>query len=260
MTSTAASPRLHVVREGNGPVVVLSHALGCDLHMWDGVAALLARAHTVVRYDHRNHGASARVPDAISIDTLAHDAAELIEREAGGEPVHFVGLSMGGMTGQALAARRPELLRTLVVANSASHYPDQATWRARAETVGAKGVAAVAQGAVERWLTPTFAATAEGAVVAKQLHDVLVRNDDASYLASCAAVAAIDFRESNRRISTPTLVIGGTQDLATPMAMSQQMVDQIPGARLATIDAAHVSAAELPDEFAEILIGFWRSL
>lgn len=259
-TFSSTFPRLHVVREGNGPVVVLSHALGCDLHMWDGVAAVLARAHTVVRYDHRNHGASARVPGAMSIDTLAQDAAELIEREAGGEPVHFVGLSMGGMTGQALAARRPELLRTLVVANSASHYPDQAPWRARAETVSAKGVAAVAQGAVDRWLAPAFAATPEGAIVAKQLYDVLMRNDAASYIESCAAVAAIDFRESNRRIVTPTLVIAGTQDLATPIAMSQQIVDTIPGARLATIDAAHVSAAELPVAFVELVVDFWRGL
>lgn len=253
-------PRLHVVREGNGPVVVLSHALGCDLHMWDGVAAVLSRAHTVVRYDHRNHGVSERVEGATSIDALARDAAGLIEREAGGEPVHFVGLSMGGMTGQALAAQRPELLRTLVIANSAAHYPDQAPWRARAETVSAKGVTAVAPGAVERWLTPAFAATPEGAVVARQLHDVLVGNDDRAYIESCAAVAAIDFRESNRRIVTPTLVIAGTLDLATPLPMSQQIVDEIPGARLATIDAAHVSAVEKPEEFVALLVDFWRAL
>ena len=59
--------RLNVVREGNGPIVVLSHALGCDLHMWDGVAALLARAHTVVRYDHRNHGASEQVAGPLTL-------------------------------------------------------------------------------------------------------------------------------------------------------------------------------------------------
>ena len=124
--------RLNVVREGNGPIVVLSHALGCDLHMWDAVAALLSRAHTVVRYDHRNHGASDVVPGALRIETLAQDAAELIAREAGGELVHFVGLSMGGMTAQALAVRHPELLKTVVIASSSSHYPDQAPWRARA--------------------------------------------------------------------------------------------------------------------------------
>lgn len=252
--------RLNVVREGNGPIVVLSHALGCDLSMWDGVAAQLARAHTVLRYDHRNHGASEVVPRELRIETLAQDAAELIRREAGGEPVHFVGLSMGGMTAQALAVRHPELLKTIVIANSAAHYPDQTPWRTRVETVGAKGVAAIAPGAVSRWITPAWAATAEGAEAAKKLHDVLVRTDAQGYIESCNAVAAIDFRESNHRVTVPTLVIGGLQDEATPMAMSQAMAAAIPHARLQTIDAAHLSAVERPAEFAQLLIDFWRSL
>ncbi|WP_454908947.1 alpha/beta fold hydrolase [Variovorax gossypii] len=252
--------RLNVVREGDGPIVVLSHALGCDLTMWDGVAAQLARAHTVIRYDHRNHGASEVVPGPLRIETLAEDAAELIRREAYGEPVHFVGLSMGGMTAQALAVRHPELLKTVVIANSSAHYPDQAPWRARAETVNAQGVAAIAPGAVSRWLTPDFVTTPEGAAAAKALHDVLVRTDPQAYIASCNAVAAIDFRESNHRIAVPTLVIGGLRDEATPMAMSQAIAGAIPHAQLATIDAAHVSAAERPVEFAQLLIDFWRSL
>ena len=252
--------RLNVVREGDGPIVVLSHALGCDLSMWDGVAAQLSRAHTVLRYDHRNHGASELLPGALRIETLAQDAAELIRREAGGEPVHFVGLSMGGMTGQALAVRHPELLKTMVIANSAAHYPDQAPWRARVETVAARGVAAIAPGAVSRWITPAWAATPEGAEAAKKLHDVLVRTDAQGYIESCNAVAAIDFRESNHRIAVPTLVIGGLQDEATPMAMSQAMASAIPHARLQTIDAAHLSAVERPVEFAQLLIDFWRSL
>jgi 3-oxoadipate enol-lactonase len=252
--------RLNVVREGDGPIVVLSHALGCDLSMWDGVAAQLSRAHTVLRYDHRNHGASELLPGALRIETLAQDAAELIRREAGGEPVHFVGLSMGGMTGQALAVRHPELLKTMVIANSAAHYPDQAPWRARVETGAARGVAAIAPGAVSRWITPAWAATPEGAEAAKKLHDVLVRTDAQGYIESCNAVAAIDFRESNHRIAVPTLVIGGLQDEATPMAMSQAMACAIPHARLQTIDAAHLSAVERPVEFAQLLIDFWRSL
>jgi 3-oxoadipate enol-lactonase len=252
--------RLNLVREGKGPIVVLSHALGCDLRMWDGVAAQLARAHTVLRYDHRNHGASERVPGALRVETLAQDAAELIQREAGGEPVHFVGLSMGGMTAQALAVRHPELLRTVTIANSSAHYPDQAPWRARAETVAARGVAAIAPGAVSRWLTPAFAATPEGQVAAEQLQAVLLANDPQAYIESCNAVAAIDFRDSNRRIAVPTLVIGGLQDEATPFAMSEAIAAAIPNARLASIDAAHVSAVERPVEFAQLLIDYWRSL
>ena len=87
---------LNVLREGEGPIVVLSHALGCNLHMWDGVAALLARAHTVIRYDHRDHGGSPVVPGAFSIDTLADDVAAIqraSDLQSG--PVLLVGYSWG---------------------------------------------------------------------------------------------------------------------------------------------------------------------
>lgn len=252
--------QLNVLRQGEGPIVVLSHALGCNLHMWDGVAALLARAHTVIRYDHRNHGASAVLPGAFSIDALADDAAALIEREAAGEPVHFVGLSMGGMTAQALAVRRPELLKTVVIANSSAHYADAAPWAARVARVQAEGVAAIADGAVERWLTPAWRATPEGSIAAAALRQMLVQTDAAGYIESCKAVAGIDFRSSNLRMAVPTLVIAGSQDEATPPTMSQLMAAQIPRARLVTIDAAHLSAVERPDDFVALLIDFWRSL
>ncbi|SEA22264.1 alpha/beta fold hydrolase [Variovorax sp. YR216] len=251
---------LNVLREGNGPIVVLSHALGCDLHMWDGVAEQLARAHTVVRYDHRNHGRSEVVAGPITLQTLADDAAELIVREAGGEPVHFVGLSMGGMTAQALAAKHPELLRSVVIANSSSHYPDQTPWRTRVETVQAQGVGAIAAGAVGRWLTPEYVSTPEGAEVARQLTETLAGTDAAGYIASCNAVAAIDFRESNRAIAVPCLVIAGTRDEATPPAMSEALAAAIPGSRLAAIEAAHLSAVERPVEFSQMLLDFWRGL
>ncbi|MFC5608339.1 alpha/beta fold hydrolase [Variovorax soli] len=251
---------LNLVREGQGPVVVLSHALGCDLHMWDGVAPLLARDFTVLRYDHRNHGRSDVVAGALTMQTLAQDAADLIAREAGGAPVHFVGLSMGGMTAQALALSHPQLLRSVVIANSASYYPDRAPWQARVETVQAQGIAAIAPGAVARWLTPEFAASADGAALARQLHDTLVATDPQGYIAACQGVAAIDFRESNRKIALPTLVIAGARDEATPPAMSQEMVAAIPGAKLAAVEAAHLSAVERPAEFAQVLKDFFATL
>jgi 3-oxoadipate enol-lactonase len=121
-------------------------------------------------------------------------------------------------------------------------------------------VAAIAPGAVARWLTPAYVSTPEGAETARRLHDTLVGTDAAGYIASCEAVAAIDFRESNRAIRTPTLVIAGNQDEATPPAMSEAMAQAIPGAKLARIDAAHLSAVERPVEFAQLLIDFWRGL
>ena len=248
--------RLYTVREGQGPLVVLSHALGCDLHMWDEVAALLREDHTVLRYDHRNHGRSELVAGPLAIETLAADAAALIEREAGGSPAHFVGLSMGGMTAQALAVAHPELLASVTIANSSAWYPDQTPWQARVQTVQAQGIAGIADGAVARWLTPGFVGTPDGAAAAAKLRSALLASDAAGYIASCEAVGAIDFRASNRRIRVPTLVIAGTQDEATPLAMSQQIAEAIEGAQLVTIDAAHISAVERPGDFVRLLRAF----
>ena len=149
--------KLHVVQQGQGPALVLSHALGCDLQMWDGVAQALEDRFTVVRYDHRGHGRSPAIGEAFDMNDLADDAAGVIDALGQG-PVHFVGLSMGGMTAQALAVRHPALVRSITIANSASYYDEAARsgWQARIATVHDQGVAVIADGAMQRWFTPEF--------------------------------------------------------------------------------------------------------
>ncbi len=255
---------LNFVKQGQGPVVVLSHALGCDLGMWDGVAAELQDRYTVLRYDHRGHGRSPAGDGACDVDALADDAAALIRAQAGGQPVHFAGLSMGGMTAQALGARHPGLLRSLVIANSASHYDAEARtmWRVRIDTVLSQGVAAIADGAMQRWFTPEFRADLAdgGAARVATLRAVLEATPARPYADACAAVAHIDLAAGNARIACPTLVIAGARDEATPPAMSEAIAAQIPGARLATLDAAHLSAVEQPAAFAALLTQFWSKL
>jgi len=243
---------LNFVEKGQGPMIVLSHALGLDMAMWDAVAALLEPRFTVLRYDHRGHGHSPAVNAPFTIDDLADDVAALI-RSRTDKPVFFAGISMGGMTAQALAVRAPELLAGIVIANSGAHYPDQAPWKARVERVLSLGVESIADGAVDRWLTPAFRATEQGDAMAAQLRATLIGTDAVSYSAACDAVAGIDYRESNRRIAIPTLVVAGTLDLATPPSMSQEIAAAIPGAQLRTIDAAHISSAEKPGELAALI-------
>lgn len=251
---------LNFVREGRGPLVVLSHALGCDLHMWDGVSAELAKNHEVIRYDHRNHGRSECVSGPFDMCSLAEDAAELIQAESKGVPVHLVGLSMGGMMVQALAVSHPHLLASVTIANSSAYYPDKAPWSTRLETVRTRGIPAIAPGAVSKWLTPGYVATTEGAAAAEMLMRTLVSNDAESYVACCEAVAGIDFRASNSKISKPTLVIGGTLDEATPLEMSAEIARSIPGAHLVTLAAAHLSAVEQPTQFCSMLERFWNPI
>lgn len=243
---------LHSLVKGQGPVVVLSHALGCDLHMWDEVAADLCADHLVVRYDHRGHGRSQGGRTAFDMGDLADDAAELIAQLTH-EPVHFVGVSMGGMAAQALAVRHPQRVRSITVAHAASHYAAdaQAGWEARIATVQAQGMEAIADGALQRWLTPDYVAGHPKRVA--QLRSTLVQTDPVAYAQACRAVANIALQAGNARITCPSLVIAGTHDAATPLACSQAIAAQIPGGQLVCIDAAHIGCVEQPAAFAALV-------
>ena len=249
--------QLNFVKEGRGPTVVLAHALGCDLTMWDEVAHQLSKGFTVLRYDQRGHGRSPVVPGPCTIEDLAEDAAHLIERETRGE-VHFVGLSLGGMVAQQIAVRHPELVTSIVVANSSSHYDDsfRGMWRSRIRAALESGMPAVAEIAMPRWFTPAWRESIAGARRIVQLRAVLEAMDARAYAACAEAVSGIDFFATNPLIACPTLVIAGTQDEATPIAMSRAICNAISGAELATLDAAHLSAVERPEEFAALVAGF----
>lgn len=239
--------------------MVLSHALGCDLTMWNDVAIALEDRYTVLRYDHRGHGRSPASAGTYTIEDLADDAAELIRSQAVG-PVHFVGLSMGGMTAQSLGARHPQLVRSLVIANSASSYDDaaRAMWQARVTMVLTHGVRSIAAGVMQRWFTTEFHQHDEAHVTA--LRAVLGATSPESYAAACGAVSSIDLDKSNGNIVCPTLVIAGSSDEATPPVMSERIARHIPGAQLRFVSAAHLSAVEQPDAFASLLTDFWAGL
>jgi 3-oxoadipate enol-lactonase len=252
---------LNFVKEGRGPIIVLSHALGCDLRMWDAVAARWGTDYTVLRYDHRGHGKSEIVPGPYSIEDMADDAAALIEEHASGA-VHFVGLSMGGMVAQQVAVRHPQLIASIVVANSSSYYDEaaRAMWKARIESVRSQGMEAIADGVMQRWFTPEFRDDPEGAKRVAALRAVLVANDPKAYVDSCEAVSRIDFYGTNPRIACPALVIAGTRDESTPPAMVDALRKTISGAVLATLPTAHLSAVERPVDFANLAVEFIRGL
>ena len=116
------------------------------------------------------------------------------------------------------------------------------------------------------YVVGAFIAHALGVLIHDAAHDLIFRKPWANKLIAIFAnlplifPAAIDFRESNRKIALPTLVIAGARDEATPPAMSQEMVAAIPGAKLAAVEAAHLSAVERPAEFAQVLKDFFATL
>jgi 3-oxoadipate enol-lactonase len=257
---TFSEPQLKVTVQGTGSPVVLSHALGLNLSMWDDLAAGLAEntehAHQVLRYDHRGHGGSAVPAGPYSMDDLVDDAARLI-REWGRGPVVWVGLSMGGMVGQGLAIRHPELISKLVLANTAAKYPEAslAAWAQRIAAVEAGGLEAIANTVMERYFHAEFRAAKTDAVA--QARATVLRTSAAGYVAACHAVAGVDWLGRLDLIKCPTLILTGALDVGAPVALSEAMASLIAGSKLVVMPhASHLSVMEQPEEFARELTAF----
>ena len=258
---TFSQPQLRVALQGTdtGAPVMLSHALGLDHSMWDALAAELGKTHPVLRYDHRGHGESARPAGPYSMDELVDDAARLI-REWGRGPVVFIGLSMGGMVGQGLGVRHPDLVRALVLANTTSRYPDAArpVWQQRIAAVEQGGMAAVAQAVVERYLHEDFRAAHPE--FAQALRQRLLRCDPKAYVACCYAVAGVDWLDRLGSVRAPTLVLAGARDVGATPEMGKAIADRIPGSQIEVFDdASHLSVAEQPERFTERVLRFIES-
>jgi 3-oxoadipate enol-lactonase len=251
----SAEARIHYVLEGQSgsPVLVFSNSLGANYSMWDPQAAAFQKRFRVLRYDTRGHGQSPPTPGPYSIELLARDVLAMLDA-LDFERVHFCGLSMGGMIGMWLALNAPERLKKLVLSNTAAKIGTVEGWNARIEAVQKNGTKSVASAILERWFTPAFRQKAPEtmATILKMLEET----NPEGYVACCAAVRDFDCREKLSAIRTPTLVLAGAHDPATPAADGRFLAQQIPGARYVDLNAAHLSNIEAQDQFNHELAAF----
>jgi 3-oxoadipate enol-lactonase len=241
---------------GAGSPVVLMHAIGCDHRMWDSLAPALAPSHRVLAIDARGHGASPVPPRPYSLGDLAGDVVALLDR-LGLECADFVGLSMGGMVGQALALAHPGRLDRLVIACSTSSYGPEgpASWQARIRAVEQGGLEAIGEMVAARYFSDGFRAAHPGVV--RTVMERFLRTPREGYLGCCDAIAALDFARDLGRIAAPTLVVAGELDTGTPPAMSEAIARGIPNAQLVVIPgAAHLAAVEAPEAFDAAVVRF----
>ena len=253
-------PALHAVTSGGGSeCVLLVHAIGMDHRMWDAAAEFLARDFRVVRVDLRGHGKSPVPPRPYSLEALADDVAAVLERLDIAK-AHLVGLSLGGMVGQAFALEHAGRLGRLVLANTTSSYGPEgrAMWQARARAVEGGGMAAIKDLVLTRYFSDAY--REEHAGVVEETGRRLLQTPAQGYLGCCDAIADLDFTRDLSRIHARTFVIAGEKDAGTPPAMSEAIASRIAGARLAVIPgAAHLSAVEKPAEFNALVRDFLAS-
>ncbi|MBM4188835.1 MAG: 3-oxoadipate enol-lactonase [Gemmatimonadetes bacterium] len=236
------------------PVVVFSNSLGSTWLLWDEVVERLAGRYRVIRYDQRGHGGSTAPGEAWSIATLGADVVSVLD-QAGVARAHFCGISLGGLTGQWLARHAPERLDRLVLANTGAKIGEAAFWDARIATVRSEGMGAVVDGLLSRWFTERFRA-ANPKLIARY-GAMLIGCDPVGYAACCAAVRDADFRDQLAMIAAPTLVIAGSEDVATPPELGRALAAGIPSAAMVTLPAAHLSCVEQAPAFADALVDFF---
>jgi 3-oxoadipate enol-lactonase len=238
----------------DAPAIVLSSSLGTTHELWAAQTAELAKSFRVLRYDHRGHGRSDVPPGPYTVEQLATDVIELLDR-LGLASVTFCGLSLGGAVGMWLASRAPDRVARLVLCATSARFADPAFWLDRARTVRDAGVAAVADVVLERWFTPRFRATQPQTV--DRFRRLLVSTPREGYAACCDALAEWDFRDDLRTIAAPTVVVVGEEDPSTPPEHAALIAGRIPGAKLEVVrGAAHLVNVEQPDAVVRAIVEY----
>lgn len=245
----------------DGPVLVLSHTLATSRAMWRRQIPHFAQRYRVISYDLRGHGESAVPDDPYSLEMLGEDVIGVLDSLGVERPAVFLGISIGGMVGQALALRHPDRFRAFILANTVSRTPPegQAMWDQRIETIRKDGVESQVQATLERWLSPDF--RAREPETTRWVAD-MIRATPATGMIGCAkAIQKLDYTDQLAHITTPTLVIAGEKDPGASVAASQVIHDRIKGSRLAVMpDCQHQTPIEAPDRFNRIVYDFLADL
>jgi len=247
-----------------GETIAFSHGLLWGTELFAPQIAALRDRYRCVAWDHRGQGRSASDPHrhCIGMELVWQDAVALLEALDVGA-VHFVGLSMGGFVGMRMAARRPDLLKKLLLLETS--YDPEPT-----ENVGRYRMLT----AVYRMLGPRVTAGKVAQIMLGKsiLADAARKDEVAGYVKLMSrrrdvwkAVNGVIDRagiapSELSRITVPTLVIVGDEDVATPHTKAQQIAAAVGGARLVSIPrAGHSSTVEEPAAVTAAIETFLRS-
>ncbi len=236
----------------DAPWLVLSNSLGSDISMWTPQVEAFAASYRVLRYDTRGHGRSDAPSGPYTLDQLAGDVIALLDA-LHIQRAHFCGLSMGGLTGIALAARHPERFERVVLANTAALIGSDAVWTPRAAKAR-EGMAALVDPVITRWFTAPFMEASP--LVIASVRDVLRHTSGEGYASNCEAIRDADLRDEAAGVALSVLVIAGTHDMSTPAAQGRELAASIGQSRYIELDAAHLSNIEQSDAFTRAVLDF----
>ena len=239
-----------------GKPVVFANSLGTDFRLWDKVVAHLPEGLRLIRYDKRGHGLSSAPPQPYAMGTLVRDAERLMDH-LGVKDALFVGLSIGGMIAQGLAVKRPDLIGSVVLSNTAAKIGTDEIWQDRIDSVNRDGIESLADAVMERWFSKAFRDTDELIL----WRTMLTRIPVDGYAGCSAAIKGTDFYTPTSGLTLPLLAIAGSEDGSTPPDLVRETAELVPGSRFHLIQGAgHLPCVEAPEEFTRVLTDFMRDI
>ncbi len=250
--------RLNYLDQGNpaGAPVVFLNATGCDLSLWDAVVARLSPDLRLIRFDMRGHGRTSCPPAPYTMGALIRDAEALLDHLCVRDCV-LVGLSIGGMVAQGLAVKRLDMVRAVVLSNTAAKLATPAIWADRIAMVRDKGTGAIVDDTMAAWFPDRFRKTA----AYPAWRDMFLRQPDQAILGFMAAISGTDFYTTTASLTLPTLVIAGGRDGVTPPDLVRELAGLIKGAKFHLIrGGGHVPCIDQPDDYAATLNSFLKEI
>lgn len=245
---------LHVRDEGprDGRIVMFSNSLGTDFRVWDLLLQLLSDDLRIVRYDKRGHGLSDCPSEPYEMDSLVDDALCVIDTLDLSD-ITFVGLSVGGLIGQGVAALRPDVLRALVLMDTAAKIGNEAMWSARINAVRSGGLESYSDDILDRWFGEPLR---HDAARLAPWRNMLIRTPIEGYLGTCAAIAGSDMTESTQQLNIPVLAVVGENDGATLPDLVKGTAELCQAEFHLIKDAGHLPCVEQPMQTATLINSF----
>jgi pimeloyl-ACP methyl ester carboxylesterase len=239
----------HFRVSGEGPPLILIHGVGLDLTLWDHFATVFEAEFTVIRYDMLGHGLSAKPPGRRRLDDFAAQLHRLHDYLDAG-PARVAGFSMGGLIARAYVARHPHKVDRLVLMNTVFERDgdQRAAIRSRLDLVVREGHAATIDTALARWFSPGYLAGNPDveAALRRRLRD----NDQHGYLEAYRLYADADSALSGDldRVTCPTLVVTGADDVGSTPAMAEAMAARVEDGRCRVFPGhRHMGLVEDPE-------------
>lgn len=242
--------------EGEGAPFVLLHGLGTHMDIWNGLLPYLPPNLQIIRCDIRGHGRSSAPNAPYAIGQLISDIETVLDHLCVRDAV-VLGTSIGGMIAQGLAVKRLDLVRGMVLSNTAAKIGNADHWQDQIDEYRAHRLSNSTDSILQKWFSRDYRMFNQTRI----FRQVLLSTPVEGYLGCCHAMKGTDFYTTTSGLRLPTLGIASSEDQVTPPDLVRETLDVIPGSKFHLMRrVGHLPCVEAPEAYAEVITKFLKDI